>query len=197
MSYTTYQMQHSPHIAHAADVNEEQAWVKAAQQDSRKFEPLYNRYYEAIYRFVYQRVSDKHATSDITSEVFMKALSSLHSFSSQGIPFSSWLFRITRNMLIDRFRRGKNHKVINVETSALAGMAEEAEVPGVDEAKMNRMLQCLENLADEDMQLIEMRYFEKRSFKEIGEILDITENNAKVKTYRILDKMKNLMQQAK
>jgi RNA polymerase sigma-70 factor, ECF subfamily len=59
------------------------------------------------------------------------------------------------------------------------------------------MLQCLENLADEDMQMIEMRYFEKRSFKEIGEILDITENNAKVKTYRILDKMKNLMQLAK
>ncbi len=197
MSYNTYQMQQPSYTARSADVSEEQAWVMAAQQDSRKFEPLYNRYYEAIYRFVYQRVNDKHATSDITSEVFIKALSSLSSFSNQGIPFSSWLFRITRNMLIDRFRKGKNHRVINVETSALAGMAEEAEVSNVDEGKMNRMLQCLENLADEDMQLIEMRYFEKRSFKEIGEILDITENNAKVKTYRILDKMKNLMLQAK
>lgn len=197
MSYTTYQMQHSSYPASSADLSEEQAWVLAAQQDSRKFEPLYNRYYEAIYRFVYQRVNDKHTTSDITSEVFIKALSSLKSFSHQGIPFSSWLFRITRNMLIDRFRRGKNHRVINVETSALAGMAEEVEVPSVDEGKMNRMLQCLEELADEDMQLIEMRYFEKRSFKEIGEILEITENNAKVKTYRILDKVKNLMTSVK
>lgn len=193
MSYTTYQMQHHSHTARSADVTEEQAWILAAQQDSRKFEPLYNRYYEAIYRFIYQRVNDKHATSDITSEVFIKALSSLKSFSHQGIPFSSWLYRIARNMLIDRFRRGKNHRVINVETSALAGMTEEAEVAGVDQHKMNRMLQCLEQLADEEMQLIEMRYFEKRSFKEIGEILDITENNAKVKTYRTLDKMKNLM----
>lgn len=193
MSHTTITMQHSTHSARPTDLTEEQAWIQAAQQDTRKFEPLYNRYYEAIFRFIYQRISDKHLSGDLTSEVFMKALSSIKSFNSQGIPFSSWLFRIARNILIDRFRRGKNNRVVNVETSALAGMAEEAEVDSVDEERMNRMLQCLENLPDEDMQLIEMRYFEKRSFKEIGEILDITENNAKVKTYRILDKMKNLM----
>lgn len=190
-------MQQPTYGARPSDVSDEQAWIMAAQQDSRKFEPLYNRYYEAIYRFVYQRVNDKHATGDITSEVFIKALSSIKSFSHQGIPFSSWLFRIARNMLIDRFRRGKNHRVVNVETSALAGMAEEAEVSNIDEDKMSRMLQCMEHLAEDDLQLIEMRYFEKRSFKEIGEILEITENNAKVKTYRVLEKMKNLITTAK
>ena len=38
-----------------------------------------------------------------------------------------------------------------------------------------------------------MRFFEKRAFKEIGEILNITENNAKVRTYRVLDEMKKNM----
>ncbi len=193
MSYSTIAMHNTSYQAHTTDLSEEQVWILAAQQDSRRFEPLYNRYYEAIFRFVHQRINDKHLSGDLTSEVFMKALSSIKSFNSQGIPFSSWLYRIARNILIDRFRRGKNERVVNVETSALAGMAEEAEVDGVDEVRMNRMLQCLENLPEDDMQLIEMRYFEKRSFKEIGEILGITENNAKVKTYRILDKMKNLM----
>ena len=43
--------------------------------------------------------------------------------------------------------------------------------------------------------LIEMRYFEKRSYREIGEILSVTENNAKVKTFRALQKLKVLFKE--
>jgi len=43
------------------------------------------------------------------------------------------------------------------------------------------------------MQLIELRFFEKNAFLEIGEIMGITENNAKVRTYRILDKLKQFL----
>ena len=50
-----------------------------------------------------------------------------------------------------------------------------------------------QELPEDELQLIEMRFFEKRSFKEIGEILEITENNAKVKTYRILEKLKKII----
>ena len=52
------------------------------------------------------------------------------------------------------------------------------------------MLGALENLKGDDMQLIEMRFFEQRSFKEIAEILGMTENNAKVKVHRILERLK-------
>ena len=47
-------------------------------------------------------------------------------------------------------------------------------------------------MKETDIQLIEMRFFEKRNFREIGEILDLTENNAKVKTFRAIDKLKQL-----
>jgi RNA polymerase sigma-70 factor (ECF subfamily) len=51
----------------------------------------------------------------------------------------------------------------------------------------------MQQLKEKDMEIIEMRFFEERPFKEIAEILNITESNAKVKTYRILEKMKKLM----
>jgi RNA polymerase sigma-70 factor (ECF subfamily) len=51
-------------------------------------------------------------------------------------------------------------------------------------------VQQLDNLKDADLQLIELRFFEHRPFKEIAEILDMTESNAKVKTYRILERLK-------
>jgi RNA polymerase sigma-70 factor (ECF subfamily) len=53
-------------------------------------------------------------------------------------------------------------------------------------------LKVLPLLKDSQLQLIEMRFFEKRSFREMGEILDLTENNAKVKTFRALVKLKEL-----
>jgi RNA polymerase sigma-70 factor (ECF subfamily) len=55
------------------------------------------------------------------------------------------------------------------------------------------MLGALQQLKESDMVMIEMRFFEERPFKEIAQILSITESNAKVKTYRILEKMKKIM----
>jgi RNA polymerase sigma-70 factor (ECF subfamily) len=63
-----------------------------------------------------------------------------------------------------------------------------------DDSSTNKkkLLQCLSLLKDGDLQLIELRYFEKRSYREIGEILEITENNAKVRTFRALERLKKL-----
>ena len=52
-------------------------------------------------------------------------------------------------------------------------------------------------MKDHQLQLIEMRFFEKRSFKEIGEIVGLTENNAKVKTFRALVKLKEIFSKTK
>jgi RNA polymerase sigma-70 factor (ECF subfamily) len=60
-----------------------------------------------------------------------------------------------------------------------------------------KLLKCLPLLKENQLQLIEMRFFEKRSFKEIGEIIGLTENNAKVKTFRALLKLKELFNKTK
>ena len=61
-----------------------------------------------------------------------------------------------------------------------------------DQSEINKkiLFRALGKLKEEPLQLIEMRFFERRSFKEIGEILNITENNAKVKCFRALEKLK-------
>ena len=52
-------------------------------------------------------------------------------------------------------------------------------------------------LNSQDLQLVEMRYFEKRPFKEIAEILEITEVNAKVRMYRVIEKLKKSLSKVK
>ena len=59
--------------------------------------------------------------------------------------------------------------------------------------KKDILIEALTKLKDVDIQLVEMRFFEKRSYREIGDILDLTENNAKVKTFRALERLKKLV----
>jgi RNA polymerase sigma-70 factor (ECF subfamily) len=73
-----------------------------------------------------------------------------------------------------------------------------AEEMGTDPEEMERMrqilLRTLDDLKEDDLQLIELRFFEQRAFKEIADITGITENNAKVKVHRILERLKRKLQ---
>tara|TARA_R110002072_G_scaffold302976_1_gene490584 strand:+ start:36135 stop:36554 length:420 start_codon:yes stop_codon:yes gene_type:complete len=136
-------------------------------------------------------MDDQELAFDVTSQVFIKALSNLHKYEYRGVPFSSWLYRIAKSELYQAFRDRKARKTVNVENMHLFEMIEEFEEEDTLERK-NKLLACLSAMNEKDMQMIELRYFEKRSFREIGEILEITENNAKVRSFRALEKLKKI-----
>lgn len=172
-------------------LQEELVIIKEAKENPERFGPLYQKYHEQIFRYIYQRMDDEHLAFDVTSQVFVKALKNLHKYEYRGVPFSSWLYRIAKSELYQAFRDRKARRTVNVESMHLFEMVEEFEE---DDSVVNKkkLLQCLSLLKDGDLQLIELRYFEKRSYREIGEILEITENNAKVRTFRALERLKKL-----
>lgn len=174
-----------------AQIQDDGKFIQAAKENPKLFEPLYTKYHEAILRFVYLRVDEKQDAHDITSQVFLNALLNIQKYEHRGLPFSSWLFRIAINELNQFFRKKKKFRAVNLETSGLAFLAEELEDDGLEES-VNRLKTCLTRLSSADYLIIEMRFFEKRAFKEIGDILDITENNAKVRTYRALDRLRKV-----
>lgn len=172
-------------------LEEELDWIQKAKKNPEYFGPLYKKYHEQIFRYVYQRMDDEELAFDITSQVFMKALKNIQRFEFRGVPFSSWLYRIAKSELYQAFRDKKAERTVNIDTTNLHRMMDEIQ-EDFSEENHQRLFKCLDQLKEQDLQLIEMRFFEKRSFREIGEILDITENNAKVKSFRALDKLKNL-----
>ena len=169
-------------------------WIKYAQENPRGFEPLYNKYYEQILRYIYQRIDDKETAYDIASQVFLKALNNIHKYEYRGVPFASWLYRIAKSELYQSFRDKKARRTVNVDTSNLSEMIDEMEEDTSDDNR-KVLIHLIKKLKEEEVQMVELRFFEKRSFKEIGEILDITENNAKVKSHRVINKMKKLFNQ--
>lgn len=180
--------QTSPHISYESNLNEFQL-VERAKQNPEAFKPLYEKYYEPILRFVYQRCTDKEIAYDITSHVFLKAMQSIKNYTFKGLPFSSWLYRIARNEVIDHHRQKPNERAVSIDRTGLSNILHDSD-SGEKEEYIQLILKELKTLSEDEMQIIEMKYFEKRQFKEIAEILDITETNAKVKAHRIIEKLR-------
>lgn len=167
----------------------ESRWISEAKKNPEGFSPLYKKYHEQIFRYIYQRMDDHDLAFDVTSQVFIKALKNIHRYEDRGFPFSSWLYRIAKSELYQAFRDRKARRTVNVESMHIFEMIEE--IDGEEnEAAKQKLLGLLSKLKETDLQLIEMRFFEKRSYREIGEILEIKENNAKVKTFRAVEKLK-------
>ena len=165
--------------------------IKKAQKNPEQFGPLYNKYHEQIFRYIYQRMDDIELAHDITAQVFIKALLNITKYEYRGVPFSSWLYRIAKSELYQSFRDKKAERTINIDAINVVAIIDEIESDETEENKKH-LLDSLSLLKEKDIQLIELRFFEKRSFKEMGEILELTENNAKVKTFRALEKLKTL-----
>jgi RNA polymerase sigma-70 factor (ECF subfamily) len=170
-------------------VMDELKHIEAAKKDPRQFRYLYDRYYKEIFLFVNRRTDDEHITADITQTVFLKALQHLKNYEYRGIPFSAWLYRIAGNEVMQHFRDNSIVRTVCLESGDVDEMLEENN-SGIDPAKREQVFTAIKKLAPPDLEMIEMRFFEKRSFKEIADSKGIRENNAKVKTYRILEKIK-------
>lgn len=166
--------------------------VAHAKQNPQAFGALYELHFEAVFRFVYHRLNEKQTAKDITQQVFVKAMLNLHSFQFKGFSFSSWLFRIAINELYRFYGQLKKERCVNISSEGVEEILleiNETVYADLDEPLFN----ALKHLNEDQLLIVEMRYFEKRSFAEIGEIMGITENNAKVKLYRVIDKLKLLM----
>lgn len=170
-------------------IKEEKAWILAAQQDIRAFGKLYDFYYKRIFLFVFKRLADEATAADVTAQAFLKAMTNIQKYSFQGVPFSAWIYRIALNEVNMYYRQDKSQLYESAEKTQLAEILEETEEE-VNEDLLKRLSQILEKMPHEDMQLISLRFFEELSFKEVADIIGITENNAKVRVYRLLEKIK-------
>jgi RNA polymerase sigma-70 factor, ECF subfamily len=180
----------NPHFHHTnKQLNEELIIIEAAKQNPENFAPLYNKYYKQIFNYVYQRMESKDAAFDITGQVFLKALTNLGKYQFKGVPFASWLYRIAHNEIMQLFRVEKGKRSVNADVSDLRFICEETEEPFFEEY-IPAIKKLILELESHDLLMVELRFFEKRPFKEIAEILEITEVNAKVRMYRIIEKLK-------
>jgi RNA polymerase sigma-70 factor (ECF subfamily) len=168
------------------DGDDERTLIAAAQADPARFEELYDRHVQRVYGFVSRRVGNRAAAEDITSAVFEQALARLPRFEWRGVPFAAWLIRIAANALADHWRRTAR------EAGGTAGeMPDAGEMDGIEQRAM--LFQLVERLPELQRRVIELRFGEEKSIREIAAALDRTEGAVKQLQLRALENLRKEM----
>jgi RNA polymerase sigma-70 factor, ECF subfamily len=168
--------------------------VQRARLDQEAFGQLYERYVRKIYTYIYYRTGYPEESEDLTSKVFQKAHFHLPQYRDQGLPFSSWLYRIAHNMVANWYRDQSRRKLVSLE-EAYHYSSEDAPSHKAEESEeRNRLLAIVRGLSPEKQQVLILKFSEDYSNAEIGSILGRSEGAIKSLYHRILVALRDEME---
>jgi RNA polymerase sigma-70 factor (ECF subfamily) len=165
---------------------EEEMRIAAAQRDPSRFGDLYEENFFRVYAYVSRRVGDRHQAEDLTSDVFREALANIGKFEWRGAPFLAWLLRIASRLIADHYKRSGR------ETG---NPLEGPEPPSTDEIERSAMLfQLVDRLPEAQFRVIQMRFVEQKSIREIAAELGRSEGAVKQLQLRAIENLRAQME---
>ncbi|MDD5072059.1 MAG: sigma-70 family RNA polymerase sigma factor [Patescibacteria group bacterium] len=163
----------------------------ATRIDADSFPELYDKYVRKIFNFIYFKTHHKETAEDLTSQTFLKALKNLDQFDREKGLFSTWLYQIARNQVVDFYRSKKNEVNID-DVWDLAG--NDDILRDLDTAqKLKKVQEYLKKLRPEQREIVLLRVWEGMSYKEIAEALGKDEAHCRVIFSRAIGALKSQM----
>lgn len=125
---------------------------------------------------------------DILQNIFIKVYKNIYDFDTT-LSFSSWIYRIAHNEMIDWYRKEKRRPHLSLEGSEYVLQTIAAEEGATEQAIRNEqktaLKQAIEALSDEYRDIVELRFFEEKSYDEIADILAIPPGTVAVRINRV------------
>ncbi|MBU1164446.1 sigma-70 family RNA polymerase sigma factor [Patescibacteria group bacterium] len=156
-----------------------------------QFAQLYDVYIKKIYSFIFYKTSHKETAEDLTSQTFFKALQNINKYDSTKGSFSSWLYRIARNNVIDYYRSKKNA----IDIDAIWDLSTDSDIErDIDvKQKLQEVSKHLNKLKPLQKEIVVMRLWDQLSYQEISEITKNSVANSKMIFSRSIRKLREEM----
>jgi len=179
-------------------VQREEDLVRRAQRrEPEAFGQLYEEHFDRIYRYVVLRVRNQADAEDITQQVFLKALENIGSYRWRGMPFSSWLFRIAHNLVVDHWKKKGREKVVAVAPEEIDQVAAESSNDPAKLAElkfdMKQLSAACEQLSDGQREIISLRFAGGLSVAEAAKVMGRSEGAVKVLQHAALVKLRRIL----
>ncbi len=152
---------------------------RAQKQDHQAFTQLYEAYFDKIYRYVSFRVRNDMEAEDMTQQVFMKVLNSISSYKSQGVPFSSWVYRIAHNLVVDFMRQQNKKATVDIEGLQLISPAEDTQSVLEKQADVAAVKEASRQLTASQQEVLSLRFAGELSISECAKIMGKSEGAIK------------------
>ncbi len=166
-------------------LTDEQLVCEYANGNNEAFDTLLIRYKQRLFSYIFQMVRDRDLADDIFQETFIKAITTIRQgrYSDMG-KFSAWLYRIARNLAVDSFRAEKGENVVSADDADYDVLnRRELDEDTIEDVMVDLQIEedlrrLVDRLPDVQRQVLEMRYYQDLSFKEIAEITGVSINTA-------------------
>ena len=153
------------------------------------FEELYDRYFEAVNRYLRYRMDSVWDADDLTTTVFMKALENFGKYRADG-PFSAWIFRIAHNVYVDYMRGRREYATNDVMLELAAGSEAGPEEAVLQGEEIKKLRQMLKDLAIDYRDVVALRYAGELRFAQIAEVLGKSESAVRMLHHRALKQLR-------
>jgi RNA polymerase sigma-70 factor, ECF subfamily len=169
---------------------EEERLIRAAQKGDRPaFAVLVEHYWDRLYRWLYRMTHDRHAAEDLTQETFLKAFAGLKRFRA-GTNFAAWLFRIAHNNFANGRRKTRPREPLPDDLAAKDG---DPSAEAQSREALGDLARAVNRVPEEFRAALLLRVEQGLSFREIAEVLDLTEETARWRVFKARQKLLALL----
>ncbi len=153
-------------------LDEELVVQRAKKNDPNAFAELYEEYFEKIYRYIAVKIGDREEAEDLTQQVFLKAHGSISSFKWKGVPFSSWLYRIAHNQIVDYLRKKtKQPETLNDEIPVMDKEENNPDKLVERRMELQQVLEAAKQLTEAQREVISLRFSAELPTARVAEIM--------------------------
>lgn len=159
---------------------------------------IYEDYFSRIYNYVFYRLLNREQTEDVVSEIFLKVISNLGRFDSEKASFSTWIFNIAKNAIIDHIRKRRRCVYLEdgnarIEFSCTVDFEEQYEKIAGEDRK--HLYAALTQLDEKQRHIIALKYFGEFTNRKISEITGINESSVSTICFRAISRLRTLLKE--
>jgi RNA polymerase sigma-70 factor, ECF subfamily len=175
-------------------LQDEEGLVRRAQQlDAQAFAQLYEAYFDKIYRYIVLRVGYETEAEDLTQQVFMKVLHSISSYKPKGVPFSSWLYRIAHNQVVDDLRQRSKKATVDIEGLPLVYQGEDPQHRMENLMDIEQLKKATKQLTPAQQEVLSLRFAGELSIAECAGIMGKSEGAIKALQHAAVQSLRKVL----
>lgn len=163
---------------------------RARRGESGAFGLLYDAYQPRIYRFIYVKVGNREEAEDLTHQVFVSAWTNVGRYRDRGFPFSSWLYRIARNEVIDYYRTRKPDIILTEEEEGALPDGKDQDLALEGQFAIEQVTAAIRMLKQEYQDVILMRFVDELTIREVAKVVQKSEGAVKLMQHRAVKALK-------
>lgn len=156
---------------------------------------LYDRYHEAVFRYIWSRVSDPQLAEDLTGDVFTRMVINLPKYQTTGAPFKTWLLSIARNLVIDDYRKASSRYQLPIEEIENYSADEQSPAEIVEnQIFIEQVKIALKELKPIKQDILILRFIVGLPLREVASILGKNIGSIKVIQHRALKELRTIVE---